>query len=132
MITFLLYLWQLPQTIVGLIFLAYCKLFKSVTLIESFPGMGIRVYRTHGISGSVSLGTFVFISEGSSDTTQQHELGHSVQSYFLGPIYLLVIGIPSITWAGLYGTKLFPATINGYYKFYTEKWADKLAGIERE
>jgi hypothetical protein len=32
----------------------------------------------------------------------------------------------------LYGTKLFPATPNGYYKFYTEKWADKLAGIKRQ
>jgi hypothetical protein len=132
MITFLLYLWQLPQTIVGLILLAYCKLFKSAALIESYPGMGIRVYRVHGIPGSISLGTFVFVSEGSSDTTKQHELGHSVQSYFLGPIYLLVIGIPSITWASLYGTKLFPATSNGYYTFYTEKWADKLAGIERK
>jgi hypothetical protein len=45
---------------------------------------------------------------------------------------LFVIGIPSIVWAGLYGKKLFPATTNGYYKFYTEKWADKLAGIKRQ
>ena len=27
--------------------------------------------------------------------------------------------------------KVIKKTKNGYYKFYTEKWADKLANIER-
>ena len=57
-------------------------------------------------------------------------IGHARQSRMLGWLYLLVIGLPSIVWAALYGW-LIPRCENGYYKFYTEKWADKLAGINR-
>lgn len=61
----------------------------------------------------------------------KHEYGHTIQSKLLGPLYLFIIGIPSIVWASIYGTKLVPETKNGYYKFYTEKWADKLGQVER-
>ena len=49
---------------------------------------------------------------------------------YLGWLYLFVIGIPSLAWAILYGTIIKPST-NGYYKFYTEKWADRLGNVER-
>ncbi len=77
--------------------------------------------------GSVSLGQFIFLSRGREDV-RPHEFGHSIQSLILGPLYLLVIGLPSIIWAG------FPACKNvrrkrriSYYDFYTERWADRLA-----
>jgi hypothetical protein len=44
---------------------------------------------------------------------------------------LLVIGLPSIIWATLYGW-VIPYSHNGYYRFFTEKSADKLAGIIRK
>ena len=44
--------------------------------------------------------------------------------------YLIIIGLPSLIWASIYG-KLIPYTNNGYYKFYTEKRADRLGGVER-
>mgnify|MGYP006982744016 CR=1 FL=1 len=48
----------------------------------------------------------------------------------LGPLYLIIIGIPSISWAGL--RRLIPALkkIN-YYWFYTENWANKLTGLNK-
>lgn len=49
----------------------------------------------------------------------------------LGPLYLIIIGIPSISWAGL--RRLIPALkkIN-YYSLYTESWANKLMGLNKE
>lgn len=62
----------------------------------------------------------------------KHEgIGHGTQSRYLGWFYLLIIGLPSIVWASLYGS-IIPYTHNGYYKFPTEAWADKLAGIVRK
>jgi hypothetical protein len=60
----------------------------------------------------------------------EHEWGHSQQSKYLGPLYLLIIGIPSFLWAAI---TIFSYRVLGrklkYYKFYTERWADKIAGI---
>ena len=60
-----------------------------------------------------------------------HEYGHTIQSCKLGPIYLLVIGLPSIIWAGCF--KNWRKKHNkSYYDFYTESWADRLSGVKRE
>ena len=40
------------------------------------------------------------------------------------PLYLFVIGIPSIMWAWLGDDN------KCYYDFYTERWANKHAGLE--
>ena len=89
-----------------------------------FHGAVVTEWSFHG---SVSLGLFVFLSKGREDVLP-HEFGHSIQSLILGPLYLLVIGLPSIIWAGL------PACENirrkrriSYYDFYTECWANRLA-----
>lgn len=33
-----------------------------------------------------------------SEKTIKHEYGHQLQSYILGPLYLLIIGLPSGLW----------------------------------
>lgn len=60
--------------------------------------------------------------------TKKHEYGHSKQSLYLGPLYLIVVGLPSITWAELY--KNFKREIS-YYDVYPENWADKLGEVNR-
>ena len=55
-----------------------------------------------------------------------HELGHHKQSLILGPLYLIVIGIPSLIHAWLWN----PNSGKSYYDFYTEHWANKLSKIE--
>lgn len=55
-----------------------------------------------------------------------HESGHVRQSELLGPLYLFVIGIPSGIHCVLHDT-IYGRHAN-YYDFFTEKWADKLAG----
>lgn len=124
-----LWIWQAPQNIVGLLFMLFLlpvrKINSSTIAI---------VYASSKMSGGVSLGEYAFVSavsEKDEDTVQHEGTGHAKQSRILGPLYLIVIGIPSLIWAGAYGS-IVPRTKNGYYKFYTEKWADRLAGIERK
>ena len=79
--------------------------------------------------GGISLGQYIIVSQFATDNTIYHEIGHCRQSMYLGWLYLLVIGIPRLAWAILYGT--IKPSANGYYKFYTEKWADRLGNVER-
>lgn len=77
--------------------------------------------------GSVSLGQFIFLAKGSEDV-RPHEFGHSIQSLILGPLYLLVIGLPSVLWAGLPVCRSVRCRRKmSYFDFYTEKWADRLS-----
>lgn len=130
----LLYIWQLPQNIVGLVFMLFLLPFSKKE--KNYRG-DINVYVSKKMRGGITLGRYIFLDSiyGNIDRykeTWDHEWGHTRQSRMLGPLYLLVIGLPSICWAGLYGTKLFPYKRNGYYVFYTEKWADKLGGVVRK
>ena len=124
-----LYIWQLPQNIVGLI-----THFIMGHDIEKKDYRGASVWVSGRMSGGISLGKYITLSAVSAkyQDTWNHEWGHTRQSLYLGPLYLLVIGIPSICWAGIYGTKLCPETHNGYYKLYCESWADKLGGVVRK
>ena len=114
----ILYIWQLPQNILGLIV-------KSVTRAEK----GFAGYYYWRFKSGLSLGNYIFINEKARVTTAKHEEGHQKQSQKLGPLYLLVIGLPSFVWTCLKTIGLFKKT--SYYSFYTERWADKLTGIER-
>ena len=70
------------------------------------------------MSGGISLGKYSLVNtchyrvklEDSlkRDTVRHEAIGHAKQSLYFGPLYLIIIGLSSITWAGLYGTKLFP------------------------
>ena len=118
----LLWIWQAPQNVVGLVFrLIYgwaAILFRGVDVVVSsrFPG-GISLGRTIVVKRPYLANT----------DTWNHEYGHTRQSLYLGPFYLLIVGIPSLLWAA-YWT---PDRGVSYYSFYTEKWADKLGGVVR-
>lgn len=124
----LLFLWQLPQNLLGLIiFVGYlCGLRR-----EYVECRGRKVFVYDGFPGGVSLGNFIFVGSfepGSWDVVR-HECGHAIQSLMLGPLYLIVVGLPSLVWAGLHrwtGLRKYD-----YYAFYTERWADRLGGVER-
>ena len=52
-------------------------------------------------------------------------IGHTIQSLILGPLYLIVIGIPSTMWAFLFEKKRKDEQIP-YGAFFAEKWANRL------
>ena len=121
----ILYIWQLPQNIIGFILRSF---FPKATITEI---EGVNFFYYEFFPGGISLGNTILLNT-LNKSAVLHEHGHQIQSLYLGPLYLIVIGIPSIIWAGIYGTKICPRTHNGYYKFYTEKSADKLGGVIRD
>ena len=131
----LLYIWQLPQILVALVILLWAKATKRVIKkVTPEFGDGQTIYYVNGFGGGISLGEFIILAYGYSlmnGTVEHHEYGHCRQSRMLGWLYLIVIGIPSITWAALH--RYDPKRPNSYYTdFYTERWADSLGGITRE
>ena len=80
----------------------------------------------------MGLGMFIFISESAMtdehrEFTLMHEYGHTVQSIILGPLFLPVIGLPSLLWAGLPVFRKFREKRSlSYYWLYTERWANFL------
>ena len=114
---------MLPQNLLGLLLRAIYK--GNDSTYESSI-----VRRSTTFRGGISLGKYIIVSQWTSKKTIKHEYGHCKQSKYLGWLYLLIIGLPSLIWAWMYGPIVKP-TKNGYSRFYTEKWADKLGGVER-
>lgn len=118
----LMWLWQFPQNL-----LAIC--------IEGI--LCEAAYRKGKIDGStliynyvlptMSLGNYIFVNTMFSNTDIKHSHGHSKQSRILGPLYLVVIGIPSLLHLIVYNICSKIGFSWDYYKFYTELWANKLA-----
>lgn len=122
MLDVLLWVWQLPQNIIGLFMLLLMLPENSISL------PGVKVFYSKRMRGGISLGNYIIVRTGNeNDNTLKHEWGHSRQSRLFGPLYLLVIGIPSLLWAAFFNEK----SKGSYYDFYTEKWADKLGGVVR-
>ena len=121
-----LLVWQLPQLFVGLIVAFYFHLnkcsykkYKDATVVCSYK-----------MRGGMSLGKWIFLSESYSELSLLHEYGHCIQSKYLGPLYLIVIGIPSIIHAALNNIiGCCRKHESGYYHFYTEKWSNDLVGL---
>lgn len=125
MVEILKFFWQLPQVIVAFIYYWYLRYKDEILDTCTFQGAIVFIKRKS--CGSVTLGNHIFLSPMATDTTIRHEWGHTRQSLILGPLYLVVIGIPSIIWAATHRT-IAPNTF--YFNFFTEKWANKLGGIE--
>lgn len=119
------WLWQFPQNMLALCIESI--LCKAAYREGKADGNTIIVNIT--LPSAISLGDYLFVNPMSSQRSIQHECGHSKQSDILGPLYLIVIGIPSL----LHNIVHYLCSKIGikwnYYSFYTESWANKLVGI---
>ena len=71
------------------------------------------------------MGNYIIIPKYNRTTfIVRHEYGHHVQSTYLGPLYLIIIGIPSVI-----GNILHRFIKFNYYKQPWEAWANRLGGI---
>lgn len=119
---FVEYAWQLPQHILALLMIKVLNAKKSDTTYD---------FKSRRIS-SFSLGEYIFCNKRKSfnATDYKHEVGHSIQSLMLGPLYLIVIGIPS-----LIGNLLFRIKwVRKHFDYYSLPWesnADRLGEVER-
>lgn len=133
-INFLRLLWELPQCLLGFILFQFygvdCQCMEA-------PYGDVRILYTERMRGGISLGRFIILPwkyryNSSSDVrdTISHEYGHTRQSLYLGWLYLIVIGLPSLLWAWAHSTFKRLREVD-YYSFYTERWADDIGGVRR-
>ena len=111
----LLYLWQLPQNLLGLAVIAFTGAKRKGD-----------IYYTDRYWFGVSLGNYIIFGGFFNSIDEKHERGHQKQSLYLGWLYLLVIGLPSAI-----GNLLNRVIDFDYYKQPWEAWADKLGGAVR-
>ena len=112
--------WGFTVNLAGLlVFLCCRKHFQSKTFRNAI------VTYLPGNRGGLSLGIFIFLSV--RDTREDsrlcaHEYGHTIQCLLLGPLYWVVIAIPSVIWyhffAGYRKKRGIP-----YDALYCEHWA---------
>ena len=128
--------WGLPQSLLGYVIYLInreCKHFN-------YHGAYVTVWRRNS---SMSLGKFVFLTDSPfvyhpnmrcqftmdemSERILVHEYGHTIQSLLLGPLYLIIIGIPSLAWGSLPQLiKLRREKRLSYFDLYCEKNANTL------
>ena len=121
----LLWVWQLPQNILGLLVILFTQAVRC----------GTCLWVTTKARFGVSLGNYIIFGQKVDETSVKHERGHQKQSLYLGWLYLIIIGLPSF--CGNIFDRLFHKNwsyaerMDWYYNQPWEKWADKLGGLER-
>ena len=141
--------WGIIQNAAGLLIFLFLVVFE-----RRRPAVFRRAVVTPWrFEGCMSLGIFIFLgscADGPEDPLVVHEYGHTVQSVILGPLYLPLIGLPSLIWAGIFRSRRLRRRIRkpgrpqekdqatgqrpkikrrrriNYTEFYTEKWANRL------
>ena len=133
-INFLRILWEFPQSLLGFILFQFygvgCQCMEA-------PYGDVRTLYSERMRGGISLGRFIILpwkycynSSAYVRDTISHEYGHTRQSLYLGWLYLIVIGLPSLLWAWAHSTFKRLREVD-YYSFYTERWADDIGGVRR-
>lgn len=125
--TILLAIWQLPQTLLGLAVIA-CMAGRT-----RYVGDGVWTVR--GWTSGVCLGEFIALCTWFDSTDLRHERGHREQSRILGPLYLLVVGLPSVigNLIDRRGHRSWPDALRSkwYYDLPWEADADQRGGVKR-
>lgn len=130
----LLWLWQLPQNILGLLVI----LVTRARYNDISSNKEENHYLSKRFNFGVCLGEYIILGRTANHVLSyisvEHEQGHRKQSRMLGPLYLLLIGLPSFT-GNIYDRIAhrnwdFQSRYYWYYKQPWEAWADKLGGVK--
>lgn len=129
----LLYLWQLPQNLLGLLLFLFYKPEKEMLY------NGVTYHFNRKFPSGISLGKYVLLDvypyNAATWCDAKHEYGHSCQSRRWGWLYLIVIGLPSACgnlWDRWFHKKWsYDAREKWYYDLPWEKDADKRGGVNR-
>lgn len=131
----LLAVWEGPQNLVGLALLGLLHL-GSPRPTWSYERRRLFIANRWV---AVSLGWFVFWTDTAfgafehNEATRMHEYGHSIQSRWLGPLYLPLVGVPSVSRVvyALLHWRLTGRRWTGYFDGWPEHHADTLGGVRR-
>lgn len=121
-VNFLLFPWLILQWLPGLIGLAIFH--NCEWYVNKDAGVRvIKVNKGYFIGGACfSCGPIIFVTPNCSENVIKHETGHSKQSLYLGPLFHILISIPSIClfWYRRVANK----DAKFYHSHYPENWAD--------
>ena len=118
--------WGLSVNIVGGI--AYLICTKVLKYRHQKFGYAYIVYMPWN-AGGLSMGLFIFMKDSGEEpnpwsyNTRIHEYGHTWQCLLLGPLYYVVVAIPSVIWCNVFEGYRKKNNIS-YYKLYCESWAN--------
>jgi len=118
--------WGLPQNLVGgIAWLLLRKKHKQERFHYSF----VTYVSAERLEGT-TLGMFIFINPEHPDSwvhdIRIHEYGHTIQSLVLGPLDILLAGLPSAVWFSLPALKRYREKNQvSYFRFYPESWANR-------
>ena len=122
---FVQWTWGLPVNLVGGIAFLICTKIKKRRW-QHF-GYAYIVYLPWN-AGGLSMGLFIFMKDNHKSkkwtyNTRIHEYGHTWQCLLLGPLYYIVVALPSMIWCNVFGGYRKKHNIS-YYKLYCEAWAN--------
>ncbi len=119
--------WGIVQNLIG--FFLMLKFIKCKKMFY----FGSILVAHNGVFGGISLGGFIFVKDiADKDKFYQmavHEYGHTIQSLLFGPLYLFLVGIPSVVWSAIWYTKLKKGVELKYTSIYPENFANWLGRI---
>jgi hypothetical protein len=128
---FILWTWCLPQTLLGAGVGTWNALANKTIRAEHHRGHALVVVKNWTWLAGISLGRFVFVREDRCDgKTVNHEFAHVTQSYLFGPLYLLVIGVPSILLA--LRVAIQPSFRKQYLTTWPESWTERIREQEEK
>ena len=117
---FLQWTWGIVQTLIG----AFLYLIYRDHEHFEYHGSIVTLWERRE---SVSLGMFIFLDQHAPEHILVHEYGHTIQSLYSGPLYLLIFGIPSFLWCNLHPVQRYRRRNHIYYfTFYPERLANRL------
>lgn len=127
--------WGFPQTLAGALIAAglrgsprgrYRNAIVTYWKKDAGLSLGLFLFLPRSAAPSRRTGTMTAYGE----RLHRHEYGHTVQSWILGPLYLPVVGLPSLVWAAFPPfSKKWRSGDRDYYSFVTERTADGLSAL---
>ncbi|MGM0366902.1 MAG: hypothetical protein ACQEP5_10285 [Actinomycetota bacterium] len=121
------FIWEIPQLLAA--FVLYLVLRKNIAGALNYKEC--RVYLVKNFKGGISLSWLIFLDSRQDDMKNiAHEYGHSLQSLYLGWLYLAVVGLPSIIRSIVW--KKYDLDPKKYFRAFPEAWAERLGKSDLE
>lgn len=127
-VNILLCVWQITQWLPGLICLAIfhnCEIYRnkeaSITVLKVNKGY-------FNGSACFSCGPVIFVTPNCNEEIIKHETGHSWQSIIFGPLFHIVVSLPSIC-LFLY-RRAKNKSREWYYKYWPENDANRRGHVD--
>ena len=123
---FIQFTWGILQNAAG--FLWFLRYLRRPHFL--WHGAIVTRARRRKFRGGWTLGCFIFVTELPPDAERDiliHEYGHTIQCLILGPLWTLLIGLPSTLWCSLPCFRRLRQRKNiPYSRLYCEAWANRL------